>query len=464
MDSMIMDRGADVRLDRPDVRERVQRLAAVMLAREHWPKERLKAYQQERLRSLVRHAVGACSYYREAIGSDPDGDFNLNELPVLTKETLAAEFDGIVTDRRVTLAGAEEHLASARAAEPLFGEYRVVGSGGTSGQRSIAVYDQIAWEISLAAVLRLMAVQEISPDARVIGIGAPTPLHMTNRIFSELRAGRPGAPRLAVTTPIAEVVDALNAYRPEVIITYPSFIRRLAEEQQAGHLHVSPGKVCSVAETLTQDVRALAYETWGAIVLNGYGATEVNVIAAECPWRTGLHVFDDLLIVEVVDEKNRPVPAGRIGHKVLVTNLFNRALPLIRYELADLATVNFSPCPCGRTHLRLGSLKGRREDMLTLPARNGGEVSVDASLLGETLLHIPAVRQYQLGRRPDRLAVRVVLRDASETDNALRSARQAIEAELLRLNAAVPPLTVEAVEQIERTGTGAKHRLVSMAS
>jgi len=78
---------------------------------------------------------------------------------------------------------------------------------------------------------------------------------MTNRLFAELRAGRADVPGLAVTTPLREVVEALNAYQPEALITYPSFIRRLAEEQRAGRLRIAPRQFCSAAETLTQDVR-----------------------------------------------------------------------------------------------------------------------------------------------------------------------------------------------------------------
>jgi len=86
-----------------------------------------------------------------------------------------AEFDRIVTDRRLRLANAERHLAGERAGEPLFGEYRVVASGGTTGVRGVVVYDQPAWEVAVASILRLMKVQGISADTRVLGIGSPTP-------------------------------------------------------------------------------------------------------------------------------------------------------------------------------------------------------------------------------------------------------------------------------------------------
>jgi phenylacetate-CoA ligase len=443
---------------------RVEALAAEMLARERWPRERLLAFQRRRLRAIVQHAVANSRYYRQAIGAVGNGDIDLQELPILTKATLMAEFDRIVTDRHLRLADAERHLAGDRAGEPLFDEYRVVASGGTTGVRGVVVYDQPAWEVAVAGLLRLLKVQGISADTRVLGIGAPTPLHMTNRLFAELRAGRADAPRLSVTTPLREVVDALNAYQPEALITYPSFVRRLAEEQRAGRLRIAPRQFCTAAETLTQEVRDLARETWGAAVLNAYGATEANLIGMECPWASGLHVLEDLLVLEVVDENNRPVPPGVAGHKVLVTTLFNRTLPFIRYELSDLVTVAEGLCSCGRPHLRLASVQGRREDVLSLPARNGGHVRVHALQLRAPLLRLPGIRQFQVSPRPGGLLVRLVLGDAPPAEEVLRSARRAIEAELDHIGAVVETLSVEAAADIGRAGTSAKENLVSLAA
>jgi phenylacetate-CoA ligase len=442
-------------------RQRVHTLAHQMMARERWDATRLRAHQAECLQRLVQYAAAHSPHYREALGARPRTPVALHDLPVLTKGTLMAQFDRIVTDPRLKLAELESHLASPRAAEALFDGHRVVGSGGTTGQRGVVVYDRDAWATAQASVLRVLALQQVPPEARVLGIGAPTPLHMTNRLFAELRAGRSdNTPRLAVTTPIAAMVDALNAFRPEVLISYPSVIRRLAEEQQAGRLRIAPRKLSSCAETLTRDVRDLAAQVWGAPVLDVYASTETCVIGAECPFGTGLHVPEDLLLLEVVDAHNRPVAPGVVGDKVLATVLFNRALPLIRYELSDLVAVATQRCPCGRPHLRLASVRGRREDLIELPARDGRRLRINAFLLGETLLHVPAIRQYQLAPLRDGLCARVVLRDASPAAEALGHARRALAAELDHLGAMVGRLEVHAVEQIQRVGSGAKQRAI----
>jgi phenylacetate-CoA ligase len=435
-----------------------------MLDRERWPRELLLEFQRRRLREVVRHAIANSPYYCRAIGDAGSGDIRLDRLPILTKATLMAEFDRIVTDRRLTRADAEQHLAGDRAGDLLFGEYRVFASGGTTGERGVVVYDRAAWEVAVACLLRLMKIQEIAAGARVLGIGSPSPLHLTNRVFAELRAGRADAPRLAVTTPICEIVDALNAYQPEVLITYPSFVRRLAEEQRSGRLRIAPRQFGAAAETLTQDVRDLAKATWGAAVLNAYGTTEANLIGVECPWTAGLHVLEDLVVLEVVDEHNRPVPPGVVGHKVLVTTLLNPTLPLIRYEFSDLASVAEGPCRCGRPHLRLASLQGRREDVVSLPGRDGGRVSMHALQLQAPLHRMPEVRQFQVCPRPTGLLVRLALQETAVPEEALRSARRAIEAELEQAGAAIETLAIEAVDEIGRAGNGAKEKLVGASA
>jgi phenylacetate-CoA ligase len=431
--------------------------------RERWSRTEILDYQRKRLNDPVRFAVESSPYYRAVIGNLPPGDVTLANLPTLTKRTLMSQWDHIVTDPQLRLADAERHISGPNAGEPLHGKYQVVASGGTTGVQGVAVYDAAAWETAMAAFQRSMLLQEISPTARVIGIGSPSPVHMSRRLFASIQKGRRTVPpRLSVTTPLPEIVAILNAFQPEVVLTYPSFIRRLAEEQQAGRLRIWPEKFCSTAETLTPDVREIARARWNALVLNAYGATEVNLIAAECPRLCGAHVPEDLIVLEVVDERNRPVPPGMLGYKILVTALYNRVFPMIRYEFSDLVSVASGPCPCGRTHLRLGSIQGRREDLLRLPARDGGHISVHAVHLHALLVRVPAIRQFELAPGPEHLHVRVSLRHtdgANGVDEVLRGAGRAIEDELDRLGADTR-VTVEPVDDIARSGNGAKQKLV----
>src|SRR5262245_22943183 len=114
----------------------VQRRAARLTARDNWTRPQLLAYQRQRVPETLQHAVMSSAYYRETIGHLVARQVPLEELPVLTKNQLVSNFDRIVTDSRLRLADIERHLAGARAADLLFGQYRACATGGTTGVRA----------------------------------------------------------------------------------------------------------------------------------------------------------------------------------------------------------------------------------------------------------------------------------------------------------------------------------------
>src|SRR5688572_11773782 len=107
------------------------RRAAELMARDNWTRSQLMAHQRERLQATLHHAVSASPYYRETIGQLVAIRAPLEEFPVLTKTQLVANFDRIVTDRRLRLVDIERHLASADAADLMLGQYRTCATGGT---------------------------------------------------------------------------------------------------------------------------------------------------------------------------------------------------------------------------------------------------------------------------------------------------------------------------------------------
>jgi phenylacetate-CoA ligase len=174
----------------------VRQHATELLERNNWPRDRLAAYQQERLQHALRHAVDASPFYKETIGELVAKGAPLDGFPVLKKRELMANFDRIVTDKRLTRALIEQHLESQQAGSLLFGEYLVAATGGTSGERGVFVYNRQAWLSVTANIVRFLGILGILPNTRSIGIGAPSPIHLSNRFYAELRAGRPGAPVL----------------------------------------------------------------------------------------------------------------------------------------------------------------------------------------------------------------------------------------------------------------------------
>jgi hypothetical protein len=129
----------------------------------------------------------------------------------------------------------------------------------------------------------------------------------------------------------------------------------LAVEQLEGRLHIAPRIVCTNAELRTEEMTANIRAAWGVEPVNVYGATE-GFYAGDCEHHQGMHVFEDLGLMEVVDERGEPVPDGVVGAKLLVSSFIKRTQPLIRYEVSDMAALTTEPCPCGRPLARMVSL------------------------------------------------------------------------------------------------------------
>jgi phenylacetate-CoA ligase len=449
-----------------DQAARLRALAGEQLARDRWARDRLLAYQGERLRALLRHAATASPYYREVLGPDAAADdVPLTELPTLPKPTLMDNFDRIVTDPRLRRAEIEAHLAGEGAGQPILGRYRVFSTAGTTGLRGLFVYDEDEFATWVATCLRGMACWGLTPATRLAGIGSPSPLHISNQLYAVLLAGRPsGMPRLMVTTPLPEMVDALNAYQPEALTAYPSIAAQLAEEQLDGKLRISPTVVGTTSEVLTTDMRRRIHDAWNVHPCDVYGTTEAAVPAAGRQHQIGMDILEDLVIVESVDTHNHPVPPGTPGHKLLLTNLVNHVQPLIRYELSDSVTIADGPNPLGLPYARIAAVDGRSDDIITLEAAAGGRVAVHPFRLRAPFAALPQVRQYQVRHDSTGLHVRVVLRSTAPQDT-LERVQAALTEELQAAGAVAPPIEITPVPELRREQThGAKFKLIETAA
>lgn len=437
-----------------------QRIAADLLDHDTWPRDKLLAYQQEKLKAFLQRAVANSSYYRDTIGDLVARDRPLAEFPAMNKTKLMANFDRIVTDPKLTLSLVEQHVNSEHCGELLLEEYRCIATGGSTGQRGLFVYDKHAWNVAAANQMRMQRTMGITPQMRGLGIGAPSPVHMSYRFHAEFRAIRPSAPTLYVTSPIEEIVAQLNAYQPDYLNTYPSLFRRLAEEQRAGRLKIAPKLLRSAAEALSPDVKELVREVWNAPIADGYTATETAIMAVDCEHRSGMHIAEDLVVLEIVDAENRPVSPGTQGARMFATVLFNHALPIIRYEFSDLVTLADGTCPCGRPFRRIAQIMGRAEENLKFKTRTGEAAEVHAARLWFHLVKVAGIRQYQFGSLPDGIRIRLAVYPDHDRA-AIEAQTRAIATKALEdLGISGARIEVEFVAKIDRIGGGAKEKIV----
>jgi phenylacetate-CoA ligase len=432
-------------------RKRLRDLAAALRAgravaeRERWPRERLERYQRQRLETLVRDVRARSAYWAARL---PRGRVALEQLPIMDKLELMESFDELVTDRRLRRDDLLVHLDRTDRDDLYLGDYRALTTSGSSGRQGVFVYDRRAWIGILAQFLRYsgwIGVKPSVPRMRIASVAGGVPTHMTQRVAASVAVGIHRVTSLAATTPLPRLVEELNAARPEALNAYPSMARLLAEEQLAGRLRLRLRTMSTSSEPLTAATRERLERAFGVLPFDLYGTTD-GLWGCECAEHAGVHLFEDFSIVENVDADGRPVPAGESGARLLVTNLFNRVQPLIRFELGDMVTVDARPCPCGRTLLRLRELEGRSEDVIRL-----GGVAVHP-LQFAPLSSDPDVREFQVVQEGERLRIRLALRAGA---NGAASRLRATLAERLReAGVAEPVIDVEVVERLERPPGG----------
>ena len=420
------------------------RESRALVERERWPRERLERFQDERLAELATYAAARSPFWRERL---PGGPVELSGLPVLTKTEVMERFDDLVTDRRLHRDDLLEHLGQIHDDALYLGEFRAMTSSGSSGRKAVFVYDRAGWRAVLTMFLRRsnwVGLRPRLPRVRLAMIGGGAPTHMSRRGAQCLDVGAHRLLSLAVTQPLNQLVRALNEFRPDFMNVYPSTAGLLADEQIAGRLLLRLRGLTTNSEPLTPGMRDRLEHAFGVRPTDFYATTE-GVWGHDCP-EGSMHLFDDMCIVENVDDDFRPVPAGEVGSRLLITNLFNRVQPLIRFEVTDLVAIEADPCPCGRTLTRVRSLEGRTEDVLSL-----GGVAVHPLQFGVVTAD-PDVREFQVVQQGDALRLRVALRDGGAGAEERLGAR--VRAKLAELGVPRPQVSVERVDALERSPAG----------
>jgi phenylacetate-CoA ligase len=258
--------------------------------------------------------------------------------------------------------------------------------------------------------------------------------------------------RLAGRVACDEVVAGLNSVGGDKLATYPSMLARLVGEARAGRLQIHPRRILTMAEPLLPETRKAAEETWHAPVANMWGTSEAGVTAIGCFKGTGMHLTDDLVIVEAVDADGDPVPAGVRSHKVYVTNLFNHLMPLIRYEISDEIALLEEPCACRSVHQRIADIEGRNDD--TFVYSDG--VSVHPHLFRSILAREPAISEYQVQQTQAGAEIIACADGAVDVENLNRELQDA----LARAGCPEPNVTTKIVESIPRLATGKLKRFL----
>ena len=328
----------------------------------------LERLQSDRLSATLERASRA-PFYRDRLGKAR----TLSELPFTTKADLRDGFPyGFL-------------------AVPLGDVVRLHSSSGTTGNPTVIYHtreDIAAWQDLVARCLYMAGMRANDVFQNIMGYG----------LFTGGLGFHYGAEKLgAMTIPVGpgnskRQIWFMKEFQTTAMHILPSYALRLATHVQ--EMGLDPSRDLSVrmafvgAEPHTEETRRRIEATWNIRAFNSYGLSEMcgPGVAFECPHQSGMHIWEDNFLVEIVDpDTGQPLADGECGELVLTT-LNRAATPLLRFRTRDLTRIIPGPCPCGRTHRRIDRIRGRSDDMMII---NG--VNIFPLQIEQTLLRIPGI-------------------------------------------------------------------------
>lgn len=402
---------------------------------ERMPLAQIRTRQLDRLRHILR-AAARTPFYAErfrAAGLAP-GDItaldDLNALPVLTRQDIrdhAAD---------MTVPGVREPVIARK-------------SSGTTGEPiSFLQSRSLAFDHAYAALYQFYGWHGIRPLARRASLAGrymgkhPGGVVLRNWSENQLLLGVHAL--TAQTAP--RYMAALRHFRPQILQAHPSamlMLHELAAAQGLESVHIPA--IAFTGETLLEDERAALMDWFGGVVFGQYGSGEHHVSAGECEALAGYHIHPEFSVTELAS-----TPAGR---QVVSTSLLNDVMPLIRYQIGDLAEgIDETPCACGRTWPRLTGLQGRADDVLTTAS---GRAVAPVVLRTGMAAHFSALPPWTIiqHQTPGRYTLRLFTGDAAGTFSPVG----AYLADLLGPGAQID---VEPVAPQDRFSGRAKHKMV----
>jgi phenylacetate-CoA ligase len=364
-----------------------------------WGPDEMGAHQDRALAELVAHCYENVPFYRSVMEerrlrpADVATRGDLIKLPIVTKDLIRRDPSAFLA-RGVNASSLKESPTS-----------------GTTGASFTVLWDRetdVLWNSVLWRHRGWSGFRFGARYASLLG-RVVVPLEQTGPPF--WRWNRPWNQVLFSSfhlkdDNIGAYVNAMREFGIEALECYPSTGYVLARFLEDRGERLPLRHVVTSSETLMPIQRELMERVFGTSILDYYGMSEAVLFAGECGKSEGYHLHAEIGIEEIVDEVGEPVPSGRHG-RLLGTGLVNRAMPLLRYEIGDVANLQPGACPCGRGLPRLGPVATKAEDIVVAP--DGRLIS--SSTLTHPFKPLHRVEKSQIVQEAlDRLLVRVVPR------------------------------------------------------
>ena len=340
-------------------------------------REDMRKLQTERLVATVKRCYEKVPFYKrkmDELGVKPEDIKSIDDvvkLPFTTKHDLRDEYPYGLQ------------------AVPMNEIKRIHASSGTTGKPVVGTYTQADLDMWSECVARVLAVGDVGPgDVVQVSYGYGL---FTGGLGAHDGAGKLGAVQLPTSSGNSEKqIMLMQDLGTTALCCTPSYALHLAEIIEKNKVDVSKLKLrvgFFGAEPWTWGIRRELESKLNIKAIDIYGLTEMcgPGVGGECQYQDGTHIWEDMFLPEIVNpETLEPVAPGEVG-ELVITSLCKEAMPILRYRTRDLSSLNYEPCKCGRTAVRLGKVLGRSDDMLIIRG-----VNVFPSQIETVLTEFPA--------------------------------------------------------------------------
>lgn len=329
--------------------------------------QQIKELYEKQLKNLLLHAYQHTPYYRgvlktsNVINDDGEVDLaNFSDVPLLGKDVIRTRFDDLLSD------DLDER------------KWVYETSGGSTGEPARFVHDQefSNWRRTVKMLFDEWTGYSIGYPKVVLWGSERDILDGGDSYWTKfgrwLRNERWQNAFRMVPAKIREYIDQFEQIQPAQVLSYVESMYDVARYVNENKLSVySPKSIMVSAGTLYPDMREAIETAFNSKVFNRYGSREVGDVACDCGAQMGMHVSPYTHYVEIIREDGSPAEPGELG-EIVISNLTNYSLPMIRYRIGDMGKWSSEPCSCGRHWPLIKEISGRVSDMFV--AKDGTHI------------------------------------------------------------------------------------------
>jgi putative adenylate-forming enzyme len=396
--------------------------------RRFFTKAQIEAYQLRELRKLVHYAREHSPYYAkslEAFHFDTLDEYR--SLPQIEKSILMKNFDTINT-QGLSLDDAMPFTLQKEFSKDYLGYYKnrfVLGlSSGTSGNKGLFITDK-----SLTRKLPFVFLARSGLPLSLLPYRILFCLRVFSQGFNDINSPLIKLHYAPTMTAPEELIHQINARKINILMAPPSLLRVLLP--LVSEIKVELKRIVCYAEVLEKDEKQRFETVFKTKVIEIYQASE-GQMASACSYGN-LHINEDLVYVELLDEEGEPVQAQQRAQTMLVTNLVNTAQPLIRYAMNDLIILK-DACPCGSQFRVIDSIVGRQDDVMTFITHDGKEQTIFPDVMSRWIItYSDLIREFRVTlKNKHQLLIDLDCFDGNINENEIREGlKQKITHELV---------------------------------